>query len=454
MACAAALLAALAVSGCATVDGLFGGKRNESRPVVAALALTENPRPPAKAVIPGAVPPLSADRGSKPQESAPRPAVEAAPASPPVQKTLQPPERPALPGTGRIATGAPALPADRVFRDTVLAEDTTWRGEIIVEGALTVLPQTTLTVEPGTVVRFRRTVAGAGAGPLLLVQGRLVARGSAGEPVRFTSAFPDPLAGDWEGIVFLASEKKNSLEHCRIEGAVAGIDAAFSTLTLKQVSLTGCGTGARLQDSVATVAGGGASGCDVGMELDETEADVREALFRENRLGMVVRSSSLNLEGAVFDANARVGLAVAGSRTRLHGNLFEKNGIGLALDGCDGTVSGGRVADNREFGIVLTRSRVKVTANEIVGNGAVGLRVDDGKGIAWGNAFAGNARYDLYNTGADDFRAIANWWGDLTAVSVETRIFDALDDPGRGRVLVAPVLRAKPLLPALNSVAK
>lgn len=346
-----------------------------------------------------------------------------------------------------------AASPERFYRDAVLTEDTAWRGEVFVEGALTVAPQTTLTLEPGTVVRFRRTVAGEGAGPLLLVQGRLVARGSAEAPVRFTSSFSDPQAGEWQGIVFLGSEKKNLLEQCRVEGAAVGIDASFSTVTLKEVSLAACGTGVRFQDSIVTVSGGGASGCAVGMDLAESESDIRGITVRGNRIGMTVRSGSLFLEGASITDNSEAGFIAAASRLSVSGSLFQGSAAGLLLADCEGTVTAARIADNRQIGIQLVRSRVRVHGNEIVSNGAIGLRVDDGRGIAWGNAFSGNGRFDIDNAGAEDFRAIANWWGD-PAPLLEKRLNHRAQDPARGRILVNPVLTARPHLATLNSVAK
>jgi hypothetical protein len=90
------------------------------------------------------------------------------------------------------------------------------------------------------------------------------------------------------------------------------------------------------------------------------------------------------------------------------------------------------------------RSRIKVNANEIAQNARVGLRIDDGKGIAWGNALFANGDYDLYNAGTEEFRAIGNWWGDATS-DIARRIYDRRMNNTLGRVLYLPVLTAKPL---------
>ncbi len=339
-----------------------------------------------------------------------------------------------------VLSGSP----DRSYRNQTITEDVVWRGEILIEGGVTIAPQSTLTIEPGTVVRFRRTDEEGGDTPLLLVQGRILALGGAEKPVSFTSDFADPRPGDWQGIVIMGSEKKNLLENCRINGAETGIEALFSTITIKDVLFASCGTGAKLQDCLAVVSGGGANSCGVGLNLLESEADLRDSNFSGNRQAVVAVKTSLYLGGATFYGNEQEALKVDGSRVRIVGNSFSVNGSGISLSQCEGAVSSNRILKNSDYGLSLTKSRIRVTGNEIAQNGKVGLRVEDGKGAAWGNTFAANGEYDLYNAGTEDFKAMGNWWGDGTPFSFAKRIYDRRSDAGRGRVYYIPVLRAKP----------
>ena len=41
-------------------------------------------------------------------------------------------------------------------RDQVITEDTTWSGEVIIEGVVVVGRKATLSIEPGTTVRFKK----------------------------------------------------------------------------------------------------------------------------------------------------------------------------------------------------------------------------------------------------------------------------------------------------------
>jgi len=354
------------------------------------------------------------------------------------------------PATGAAATPAaaahsqarPAESAPReeaqlnptlLYADRVLDEDTVWRGEVLVEGAVTVAPQATLSVEPGTVVRFRRKGAQA---PLLVVQGRIVAAGTRETPVVFSSAFAVPAASDWQGIMLLGTEKKNLLENCRIEGAQTGLEALFSSVTLKNVRAERAATGMRFQDTLVTMESGGASDCDTGLSFSESEASLRDVAVAGNRLGISARRSSVYLFEASLSGNQAAAFSGDGCRIKIQGGTVASNGSGVTLLESEGSVTGARLAKNREFGMSLTSSRVRVSANQITGNGNNGMIVFDAQSVAWDNAIHENAGYDLYNAGVEEYRAPGNWWGALGP-----KIFD---NGGRGKVLAAPVLNAGP----------
>lgn len=430
-----------AVTGCGTVAGILGKGRTSPAPTGPVAA--------ASSTAPVAAPPTGTVESPVTQSESvtlPAPAVPPAPVAPRSESRQK-----NLAGIARMAQAASQSP---VLRNLLITEDTTWRGEVAVEGWVRIAPQTTLTIEPGTVVRFRRTTAGIAASPGLLVQGRLVVRGSSESPVRFTSANDTPVAGEWYGIILLASEKKNIIEQCIIEGAVMGLDASYSTVTMNGVRFRFCGTGARLAESVAAISGGEMGGSDLGMDLDGSEIDLRDTRLSGNASGLKAKRSSLYLAGVHISGCEGTGLDAVDTRLRLEGGVVERCEAGIILAECEGSVTRTIVAANRRTGLHLSRSRVKVSGSEITRND-VGLMVDDDWGIAWGNSFSANGAYDIYNAGSEDFRAMANWWGPGQALeTIGDRLYDGGDDPARGGVLVAPLLDSLPILAVPNSVAK
>ena len=336
------------------------------------------------------------------------------------------------PATEPAARGEARFSPAIVYQDQVLSEDTVWRGEVLIEGAVTIAPQATLSIEPGTVVRFRRRSSQL---PLLLVQGRMVAAGTKETPILFTSTFAVPAAADWQGVMLLGSEKKNILENCRIEGAQTGIEAFFSSVTLKNVRVERAATGMRFQDTLVAMEAGGAFDCDLGLSLSDSEATLRSVSIEGNRRGVLaIRSSLYLLEGNI--SGNKGALSGDGCRLKIQGATVLGNGSGLTLSGCEGAVTGAMLVGNKEYGLLLTASRLRVSANQISDNGGDGLIVYDGAAVAWDNAIFGNAGYDLYNAGAEAFKAPGNWWGPTAP-----RIFD---NGGRGKVLFTPLRASRP----------
>ncbi|MCF6177839.1 MAG: PQQ-binding-like beta-propeller repeat protein [Geopsychrobacter sp.] len=81
----------------------------------------------------------------------------------------------------------------------LLTSDTHWQGEVIIDGAVTVVKGVTLRIEPGTNIRFvRRDADRDGLGDAtIIVKGSLIAVGTESRPIRFLSAETDPQPADW-----------------------------------------------------------------------------------------------------------------------------------------------------------------------------------------------------------------------------------------------------------------
>ena len=410
--------------------------------IYASVAAAETPAAPLESPPPAAVAPASQNSQPAPGELI-APSNQAAASNQAAPATATAPNSAAAPGD-QPAPAAAKPAADTVPRveapmdpwiiypDWVLTEDTVWRGEVLIEGALTLAPQATLTIMPGTVVRFRFQGTQV---PLLVVQGRIVAVGTREAPILFTSNFAVPAAGDWQGIMLLGSEKKNQLEFCRIQGAQTGLEALFSSVTLKEVQVDHTENGMRFQDTLVSMEGGGASGCGVGLSFTQSEATLRNVNIERNLQGIQAKGSSLHLQEALIYGN-NASLQADSSRIKFQGGSVHGNGKGIALTGCEGSVSGARLLKTGEFGLFLSASRIRVSGNQISGNGNNGLVVNDGAAAAWENSIYENAGYDLYNAGTEEFRAPGNWWG-----GVAPKVFD---NGGRGAVRYAPVLDAQP----------
>ncbi|MFO7902330.1 MAG: FG-GAP-like repeat-containing protein [Pirellulaceae bacterium] len=111
-----------------------------------------------------------------------------------------------------------------------ITEDTTWRGLLVASGDVTVASGTTLTVDPGTIVKFGDS--------RLNVQGTLDVRGTHSQPVVITSLSDDtvggdtnsdgdatsPKAGSWQGIDVTHSNALARLTHANIRYADRAVE--------------------------------------------------------------------------------------------------------------------------------------------------------------------------------------------------------------------------------------
>lgn len=133
------------------------------------------------------------------------------------------------------------LAATAATTSGVIATDETWSGTVSLTGDVTVATNATLTVLPGTVVRCDARVDTPPGGPNpsrteLIVNGTLVADGTAAAPITFTSwpAAPTdaPLPGDWGGIHLNHATRSSVLRHCVVEYATDGLRVAGASPTL------------------------------------------------------------------------------------------------------------------------------------------------------------------------------------------------------------------------------
>ena len=187
-----------------------------------------------------------------------------------------------------------------------IGKDRTLAGLYLVRGKVTVPSGVTLSVSPGTQLRFEK-----GAG--LLISGRLVARGDDDQAVEFLPAGKER----WLGI--------------SLEGATAD---------LVRVRV---------------------SGAETGLSLNGTRGILSEVQVQESGTGLALTGiSGLQVKGCTLSTNG-VGVALKGSDATLIGNSMIQNGTGVVLDSFTG-----ELRDNNIFGNernLTAASALKIGAN-------------------------------------------------------------------------------------------
>lgn len=99
-------------------------------------------------------------------------------------------------GGGGSTTGQTITLQGRINADTVLRKVNTY----ILKGIVYMVGNHTMTIEPGTTIKG--SFSGTDVAALVITRGsKIMAQGTATEPIVFTSLSPNPQSGDWGGLV-------------------------------------------------------------------------------------------------------------------------------------------------------------------------------------------------------------------------------------------------------------
>jgi hypothetical protein len=269
-------------------------------------------------------------------------------------------------------SASPVVRADTT-RSGRIVGDEIWRGTITVTGDIIIGAGTSLTIEPGTTVKFTARADDQRHGPCdpdpntapgdpVMIQcelsgievnnGTLRAEGTADHPIVFTSSSDRPAAGDWSSIHFQQTGSKLTLRHTVIEYACWGVpiaaratnqDIVLADNIIRHVATCGiCITYETGRTVTINISGNDISDC--GHEAIDTtpnaELVIAGNIFRENVNGIVIHSNFSEIRNNRFVRNRRAlsvhdeaGVFSATKPPRLSGNAYEGNDVDLECEG-------------------------------------------------------------------------------------------------------------------------
>jgi len=266
-----------------------------------------------------------------------------------------------------------------------IASDTTWSpatcDPYTVTGSIIVQSGVTLTIEPGTTIKFNSLKA-------LTVQGTLVARGTAGSPITFTSNIGTN-KGDWGYIHF----------------ADSSTDATFDG--------SGNYTGGSVLQYAPVEYSGGASVSENGAVRVEASAPYLDHnTIRNNKTDGIhawsnaaprITNNIVTDNGIPSSVNAYGIYVNSTAMLTVSGNTASRNTqSGIYLSGCgSSTIADNTASTNRTYGIyVSSAGDLTVTGNVVSSNGNHGLYVytsNSGRtATVTGNAASGNSYTGIY----------------------------------------------------------
>ncbi len=317
-----------------------------------------------------------------------------------------------------------------------LASDTTWEGVVEIDVTVTIPSGVTLTIKPGTQIRFvpvQREIYGAGGG--LIIQGTLIAKGTRNARIIFTSAAAKPRKGDWNDLFFIVSEGDNIIEHCVIQYANIGIHGHFCKLKVRHSRLNENWRGFLFQESELLIENNQLSDNNSGIKFRDSEVELT---------GNSVTNSFSGIDGfrsQVTARNNRVGncyissVKFRESELDYRGNTIENSRVGLQVkESSKVTISDSSFLNNFESGLLLKGSLVTLDHSVISGNGGDGVSVKNtGLKVNYCN-IVDNDKYAIDNDGMTGIDARNNWWGTTDIILIAEQIYDFYDQESSGKV--------------------
>jgi len=294
-----------------------------------------------------------------------------------------------------------------------IISDTTWtlaNSPYIVIANVEVWQGVTLTIQPGVVVKFNKD-------RLLQVDGTLIARGAAANPIIFTANQASPQKGDWKNINFADSSVDATfdsgenytggsiLEYCIVEYGGNGVDGAVQTNHASPLidhctvrnnqssGITGIGTdntSVIIRNNTvsgnSTPRGGGGIYASFGVVIGNTvSGNSATRYYGFSGGGGIYASDSTVISNTVNDNSVSGGdeYGGGGGIYAYHSTAMGNTVSGNSVDGIYGIYGGGIYAMNNS----------QVTGNTVSGNSAVhggGIRAKNNSQVT-GNTVSGNA---------------------------------------------------------------
>lgn len=261
-----------------------------------------------------------------------------------------------------------------LFRDEI------WSGDILVTETVMVPKGVTLTIKPGTIVKFKhcRDYKGTCHRVSLAVEGGILkAIGTPTQQIWFTSDAQDPRNGDWEAISIDNSKNENILKYAIVEYAQLGINFWTSSGTVSNSILRWINSECiYMERSNPLIEYNFIYNCGYnGIAMEQFNYDVK---IRYNKIfdnlyntGIHGEATKVEIEGNIIKNN-RLGITFDDfSEAVIKNNLIEGNkeeGIRL-LNGCKGEVYSNIIKKSKTgIACAMGESRLTVYNNDISGN--------------------------------------------------------------------------------------
>jgi len=191
-------------------------------------------------------------------------------------------------------------PTATPVKDYIVYANTAWSGDLKVERPVVVARTATLTLAPGTRVFFDipEPAPGKDRQPWILVQGGLVAMGSAERPISWLPV--KPTQNEWDDMIYLEGAKEAHLRFCTFTQGPWGLHIHDTPVTITESEFQGNYGGVRFQGGQVVLRGNRFLDNQIGVRCLKASPTLEENTFTGNLTGIFFREG---VSGAVLRRN-------------------------------------------------------------------------------------------------------------------------------------------------------
>jgi len=315
----------------------------------------------------------------------------------------------------------------------ILQQNETWSGEVYVTDDIIVPKGVTLTIEPGTVVKFKHWRYGYSEPEhrlgLYIEEGTLRAIGTPEEPIRFTSDAAEPIHRDWGAILFINSTD-NVISYSIIEYGQITVISSNISLT-HSISRWSWGAGIFFLNGTGL------------LEYNRFYENGHNCIELENYSTVTIRYNE------IYNATqGGVGVFDGSSAVIEHNVIFGNHDNGVVLeDDAYASISYNTIRDNGNGIAIGGFSSANLMYNTVKENNRYGLSTygpNASLSVHYTNIL-NNTLEEVYVDSNLDINAKNNWWGTTNESVIDEEIFDYYDDPTCGVVDYKPCLTSEVL---------
>lgn len=312
-------------------------------------------------------------------------------------------------GTFQFAFTTLVQPVNATYVEGPITQDTFWmlaNSPFILANNVTVYPNATLTIEPGVEVRFGGDIG-------LIVNGRIIADGTADKMIHFTSNKLAPDRGNW-GTILIDGTQPSLLTYCTIEWGTNGVTVDSSSLSIQKCFVkSNSQNGIQINNGIVTVTN------------NEIANNTMSGIYITNGAQITIENNMISSNGAGISLTGNL----VGEINIEQNNIFlnGQSGILLAADAYDNTIIiNNNVSENLDGFYVSSNASTYITRNYISDN-SVGIYYASGNNheAHFNDIYNNFLGMDVSPTATVD--ATYNYWGDQSGP-----LHDALNPHGKG----------------------